>query len=344
MAIHYWLRGCAVLFLCRLGANAADHTATIVTFDVPGAGTGTNQGTYPRGINPMGAITGYYVDGNSIAHGFVRSPGGAITTFDAPDAGGGVNQGTTAGSINPAGAIAGCYFDGQGKSHGFVRSVEGAIAEFDVPGTTHGTIAMSINAEGAVTGYWSGAVVRGFVRSPAGRITIFNGLGAVQTFGWSINDSGTVAGYYVDTNNISHGLLRTASGEMTTFDAPGAGKQSTFNPNINNSGTVAGVYWRSDGTQRGYLRTASGVITTVDFPGSGWTEPSSINTAGTMAGSYGLTTQTNGYLRFPNNASVGFQAQTDFAFTEATAINSSDVVTGIYFNSASAFHGFVRMP
>ncbi len=49
---------------------------TITTFDAPGAGTGVGQGTglnYPACLNPAGAITGLYLDANSVLHGYVRT-------------------------------------------------------------------------------------------------------------------------------------------------------------------------------------------------------------------------------------------------------------------------------
>jgi hypothetical protein len=42
----------------------------IETFDAPGAGS---VGTFPKEINDRGEIVGYYEDGNSILHSFVRS-------------------------------------------------------------------------------------------------------------------------------------------------------------------------------------------------------------------------------------------------------------------------------
>ncbi len=52
----------------------------IVTFDAPGAGTGSGQGTIPIGPNVWGAIVGFYFDTNSVPHGFLRSPTN-FTTF-----------------------------------------------------------------------------------------------------------------------------------------------------------------------------------------------------------------------------------------------------------------------
>jgi hypothetical protein len=84
--------------LCTLGPglSASDRKARIITFDTPGAGTGGGQGTVAFGINPAGAITGYYLDANKVLHGFLCAPGGTITTFDDASA-----------DINPQGAIAG---------------------------------------------------------------------------------------------------------------------------------------------------------------------------------------------------------------------------------------------
>jgi hypothetical protein len=40
-------------------------------FDVPGTGTGADQGTIPLGNNNPGAITGEYIDGNNVICGFL---------------------------------------------------------------------------------------------------------------------------------------------------------------------------------------------------------------------------------------------------------------------------------
>jgi hypothetical protein len=50
--------------------RAADGTFTF--FDVPAAGTGNGQGTFPMTNNPGDTVVGYYVDNNGAFHGFVR--------------------------------------------------------------------------------------------------------------------------------------------------------------------------------------------------------------------------------------------------------------------------------
>jgi hypothetical protein len=49
---------------------------TFITFDVPGTLQNVN------GINPAGAITGWYSDTSGVFHGFLRALDGTITTFD----------------------------------------------------------------------------------------------------------------------------------------------------------------------------------------------------------------------------------------------------------------------
>ena len=44
------------------------HVASV---DVPGTGTGAGQGTIPLGNNNPGAITGEYIDGGNVVHGFL---------------------------------------------------------------------------------------------------------------------------------------------------------------------------------------------------------------------------------------------------------------------------------
>jgi hypothetical protein len=70
-----------------LSANANERKTALITFDVPGAGTGAFQGTIGFAISPNGTITGWYLDSGSVYHGFVRTRDGTFTTFDVPGAG-----------------------------------------------------------------------------------------------------------------------------------------------------------------------------------------------------------------------------------------------------------------
>src|SRR5689334_16921171 len=95
-----------VLRLAILGATLflmpalalAQAGPSVITFDVPGAGTSgascLNQGTFPYQINGEGEIGGNFQDANNVLHGFLRTRDGAISTFDAPGTGTGACQGT----------------------------------------------------------------------------------------------------------------------------------------------------------------------------------------------------------------------------------------------------------
>ena len=144
------------------------------TFDVPGAGTGSYQGTgcpgCPLGLNQLGVIAGIYSDANTVNHGFLRSSDRKFPTFDAPGAGTGSFQGTGCPSdcptsLNNWGAITGSYLDANFVQHGYLRSPEGKIATVDP-------------------------------------------LGSAGTQPYSINDFGAITGIYIDTNNVFHGFLR----------------------------------------------------------------------------------------------------------------------------------------
>lgn len=148
----------------------------LTTFDAPGAGTGSNQGTgCPgcfSGLNQFGATAGIYIDANNVQHGFLRSREGKFTTFDAPGAGTDTYQGTGCPSdcptiLNDWGAITGVYIDANYVPHGYLRSPEGKFATIDPQGSA-GTLPSSMNDLGSITGYYIDAnnVFHGFLTIP----------------------------------------------------------------------------------------------------------------------------------------------------------------------------------
>ena len=89
---------------------------SIITFDVPGAGTGSFQGTNAAAIDHGGTVTGYYIDANGMVHGFIRARNGAITPFDAPD-----STSTLSLAISTRGLVTGIFFDSDGVPRAFLR-------------------------------------------------------------------------------------------------------------------------------------------------------------------------------------------------------------------------------
>jgi hypothetical protein len=199
----------------------------IKTFDVSVASTLTNfapQGTVvalESGLNPEGAITGWYFDSAQAVHGYVRAPNGTITLFDNNDGGTAAFQGTYGGSINSEGAITGGAIDANYVSHGFIRYPDGGMTTFDAP------------CPGSPQG------------CPLG------------TFGVGINQAGVVAAYTTDANSVSHGSIRDSGSHFITFDAKGIGTgvgQGTTPQGINSSGLVMGYYTDSNNVNHGFLR------------------------------------------------------------------------------------------
>ena len=304
---------------------------TFTDFDAKDAGTGMLQGTIGTSINDNGDIAGIYLNTNgtatNVAHGFVRTANGTITEFDSPHAGTGKNQGTFPTGINANGEITGMYFDANNGYHGFLRSAAGAITEFDVPGAP-----TSVGHRGTL---------------PIG-----------------INSGGDIAGFWVDsTNDVRHGFVRTAAGTFSSFDAPGASLASTWGTvpfSINAAGTVTGYYNGAGGTAHGFLRAANGTITApLDAPGAGtgWgklagggTIPTSINTAGDIAGVYGKTGSYHGFVYTASSATPAFTTFDApnmvlsglFMGTVAASMNAGGAVSGDYTDAQGDHHGFVR--
>jgi hypothetical protein len=229
------------------------------TLNAPGAGAGANQGTSAWSINSKGEITGYYIDGSNVYHGYVWADD-TITSIDVPGAGAGSGQGTLAYDINSKGEIAGEYIDGNNVFHGFTLWLgPGAFTSFDAPGagTGPGQGTLTASEDGLTRkaslagGYLDGSdVYHGLLRVADGTMTEFDvmgaGTGAYQgTNPGGIDPKDRISGYYTDGNSVYHGFLRLKDGSITTFDVPGAGTapgQGTQGENIIAARVIYGQY------------------------------------------------------------------------------------------------------
>ena len=129
---------------------------------------------------------------------------------------------TLALSINDNDSVTGYFTDSLG-THGFVRTAQGAITVFNGLGGSRLSYGYSINANGIVagqfrdrTGHWYGLVF-----TPGSGVAGFYAPGSYFTFAQAINSSATVTGYYALSGRIL-GFLRSPSGTITSFAAPGA--------------------------------------------------------------------------------------------------------------------------
>jgi predicted membrane protein len=242
-------------------------------------------------------------------------------------------------------------------SNDLPRQDDNAVyVEFVVPGSTceasfpRCTTPVAINPSGAVTGFYAdtNASLHGFVRSPLGTITAFDGPDAtcsgyftVCTRPVGINLQGAITGGYCDAVGC-HGFLRASGGTFTQLDAPG-GANGTYPTSINDAGEVVGYYYDANYLGHGFLRTARGTFTSFNAPGGvNGTYPTGINDAGEVVGSYyNEDVVPVGFLR----ATDGTITKVDPAgsiYTSPNAINLGGAITGWWQDGSSAIHGFLR--
>jgi N-acetylneuraminic acid mutarotase len=252
---------------------------TITNIDAPDAGsgedpdTGQKWGTQAFAINAAGEIAGSYVDTSSDRHGFLRLANGTFDEFEAPGASTtgkkGCFNGTDPGGIDAVGDVVGSYRDANGLCHGFIRAANDTYTSFEPPaaaaggGLFLGTEPFSIDPAGEhVAGLYSDAsgVYHGFVRAADGTYTIvdapaagaagssmFPGTGAV-----GVNESGEVAGTYMDANGTLHGFLFKPTAETAvatpTFSLAAGVYTVAQKVSISDKTTGAAIYYTTNGT------------------------------------------------------------------------------------------------
>lgn len=230
----------------------------------------------------MLALVGDYVVAGTIA-------------FDVPGSTSTVGKG-----INNSGQTVGFYFTGEGRGEGdrqgFLRNPDGSFVTFNFPGVLT-CQADSINNEGFISGsyFYGSARASSFIRDPDGRFISYDAPGSTRTFGYGINASLHVAGFFEDAAG-AHGFIRDIAGNFVNFEVPG-GIGQTYPGGINDSGQVAGSYNDAAGNAHGFIRNSNGSYVTFDVPGSVATEASDINNSGVVAGDFVTFNSSIGYRR-----------------------------------------------
>jgi probable HAF family extracellular repeat protein len=114
--------------------------------------------------------------------------------------------------------------------------------------------------------------------------------GAVQTDTYAVNQSGVIAGDYVDANNVQHGMILNGT-RLISFDLQGcqttgntAGSIAAFG--INNAGTVAGWCVNTTTGLPIAFTYANGQFTNIAFPKAAGTEANGISDKGEVVGAF----------------------------------------------------------
>ena len=122
------------------------------------------------------------------------------------------------------------------------------------------------------------------------------------------------------------------SAQITTFEAPGAGKGSGLGTSpigINLSGAIAGYYTDSTGEYHGFLRTPDGTITKINPRGSTSMHALGLNSEGAIVGDYYDSAGTlHGYLRAPNGTITTFDAPGRAQATAKAPMHKASTISG----------------
>jgi len=198
---------------------------------------------------------------------------------------------------------------------------------------------ISFNAPGAGTG--------------AGQGTLAIGINSAS--------SASIVGAYIDSKGAYHGFVRSGSGTITDFNAPGAGTGAGQGTNfaglsgINTAGVITGPYVDSKGVFHGYIRSTTAKYTILNVASAGdgsgqGTLAGNVNTSGEIAGFYVdkaganhgfLWTAKAGFITFDAPGSgTGPGEGSVTAFFDG--LNDNGDLAGNYADSKLVNHGYVR--
>jgi probable HAF family extracellular repeat protein len=212
------------------------------------------QTTTANSINDLDQIVGLQVSSTSGQGGFFYN-WGRFTGFEDPNSIFGL---TFPQSINDLGQVAGFFVDSNSATSGFVYQ-RGVFTTVKVPFA--GAVTTAINAisnDGQIAGYYVASLPDGSFSTQAflavrGTFLALNVPGATgYSVATGINDFGQVVGYYVGSDNTTHGFLYYR-GRYTIVDVPVTGAQGTYPGGINDLGQISGEYVDSNSVTHGFL-------------------------------------------------------------------------------------------
>lgn len=184
---------------------------------------------------------------------------------------------------------------------------------------------------------------------------LFNDCG---TFGYAINASGTIAGYYLNSKDVIAAFVRTAGASYTSFQPPGGVGGTPPSPiieplQITNAGAIVGQYPDAAAVLHGFLRYKGGGFFTYEAPWasqvpndtvSQGTGIGAINSSGEMGGIYfDAQGSPHGFLRYPNGTAVRVIPKgSTYSFVCAVCLNNGGIAVGNYAGSDGIIRGYMR--
>ncbi|MBZ5722836.1 MAG: hypothetical protein LAO03_21050 [Acidobacteriia bacterium] len=256
--------------------------------------------------------------------------------------------GTRTRGINNHGQIVGSYDTEDGNRHALLiqKGKFIPLAPETILGTDYSD-AYKINDRGDVVGWDCDDVTCHAFLLRNGGVTLLDFPGATLTYGWDINESGTVAGvwdlYDSQWNFLYEGGFIWKDGNFTEVTFPGAG--DTGLTGINARGDFVGVWDRGPGgTQTSGFVFSKGEFTSFDapFPDVFLTQPQGINAYGDIVGAGYVNNIAHGFLKVGDTfTSIDYPGA---AYSTAWGINAAGQMVGNWFDDAGNVHGWLAQP
>ena len=259
-------------------AAAQGPPYTFQTLRYPGA---TKTEVY--GLTNSGMVVGTYTDSAGAQHGYGYEAG-SYTTLDFP----GATHTNVLGVNNQGHVVGGHSFNGpNGPWHSFIYK-DSVFTQFDFPGWE--SDARGINSAGNIVGAYNESGIlptHGFIRTAgeAGEVfTTFDYPGALYTLLWALNDSGNMAGSYINNNDpaFTYKGFFYSGAQFTPIDYPGSLGTRIFG--MNNLNDIVGSHSQTNGAH-GFVYS-NGRFRSFDVPGSIATGATAINDSRQVAGIY----------------------------------------------------------
>ncbi len=194
------------------------------------------------GINNSLTTSGFYVDNNSVTHGFYHTSNGTYTNVDFP--GTAFNQLLSQNDMHQASGYYSMSQDNTTPDFPYVYDEVGGVFEvITIPGAVGGAQATGVNNSREVCGFFidSAMVNHGFLLD-FGVFLQLDFPGSTFTQALGLNNNGQVVGTYMDAAGLTHGFIYTvSSGDYTSIDAPN-GVGSTVVNGINDNGAIVGFF------------------------------------------------------------------------------------------------------
>jgi len=189
-------------------------------------------------------------------------------------------------------------------------------------------------------------------QAPTVKVYKFNNVnapGAAETDTYAVNDYGVIAGDYVDSSGVQHGMILNRK-TLTSVDRqncqtkPGAGSIAFFGINNTKGSEVTVVGWCFDTAQNTKVAFtySNGEFVAIDPPGSTATVAQGINDKGEVVGAYvdsaniqhGFLFNGKQYtsLDVPNHTSPDAWSINDKGLIAIFAVNSKSLYDSFLFN------------